>query len=170
MASHDRTDLSALVEALQASLVEARAKSDRLEHALSEALERQAATGEILKVIAGAPADVQPVFEGIADSAMRLFGAWSVTVFRYEGGLIRMVTARGGLPGSSEVFLAELGAPRPPSEDTPQGRAVLTRPCSISSTWTPIHPGVRGSVNRPDCVASEPSWWCRCSVRVRSLV
>ena len=127
MASHDRTDLSALVEALQASLVEARAKSDRLEHALTEALERQAATGEILKVIAGAPADVQPVFEGIADSAMRLFGAWSVTVFRYESGLIRMVTARGGLPGSSEVFLAELGAPRPPSEDTPQGRAVLTR-------------------------------------------
>ena len=100
MAPHD-AQLAELVEALQASLIEERAKSARLEHALSEALERQSATGEILTLIAGAPPDVQPVFEGIADSAMRLFGAWSVTVFRYEGGLLRMVTARGGLPGSS---------------------------------------------------------------------
>src|SRR5260370_26840234 len=38
-----------------------------------------------------------------------------------------MMTAGGGLPGSSEAFLAELGAPRPPTEDTPEGRAVLTR-------------------------------------------
>ena len=127
MTPQSDAQLAELVEALQASLVEERAKSARLEHALSEALERQAATAEILTVIAGAPADLQPVFEGIADSAMRLFGAWSVTVFRYEGGLLRMVTARGGLPGSSEAFLAELGAPRPPSADTPQGRTVLTR-------------------------------------------
>jgi GAF domain-containing protein/DNA-binding response OmpR family regulator len=127
MASRDNTDLPALVEALQASLIEERAKSARFEHTLGEALERQAATAEILKVISGAPADVQPVFDAIAESAMRLFGAWSVSVFRYEGGLIRMMTARGGLPGSSEAFLAELGAPRPPTEDTPEGRAVLTR-------------------------------------------
>ena len=127
MASHDRPELSALVEALQASLVEERAKSARFERALTEALERQAATGEILKVIAGAPADVQPVFETIADSAMRLFGAWSVSVFRHEGGLLRMVAARGGLPGSSETFLAQLGTPHPPTQDTPEGRAALTR-------------------------------------------
>ena len=141
MASHDRTELSALVDALQASLVEARSKSDRLKHALSEARDRQAATAEILKVIAGVPADVQPVFEGIVDSAMRLFRAWSATVFRYEGGLLRMVTARGGLSGSSEAFLAELGSPRPPSEDTPEGRTVLTRAVQHIPTWTPIHPG-----------------------------
>ena len=127
MASHDRADLAELVDALQTSLIEERAKSARLEHSLAEALERQAATAVILKVISAAPADVQPVFDAIAESAMRLFEAWSVSVFRYEGGLIRMMTARGGLPGSSEAFLAELGAPRPPTEDTPEGRAVLTR-------------------------------------------
>ena len=127
MASHDRADLAELVDALQTSLIEERAKSARLEHSLAEALERQAATAVILKVISGAPADVQPVFDAIAESAMRLFEAWSVSVFRFEGGLIRMMTARGGLPGSSEAFLAELGAPRPPTEDTPEGRAVLTR-------------------------------------------
>lgn len=127
MASHERPELRALVEALQTSLVEERAKSARFERALTEALERQAATGEILKVIAGAPADIQPVFEAIAESAMRLFGAWSVSVFRHEAGLLRMVAARGGLPGSSEAFLAQLGAPRLPTEDRPEGRAVLTR-------------------------------------------
>ena len=40
MASHDRADLAALVDALQASLIEERAKSARLEHTLGEALER----------------------------------------------------------------------------------------------------------------------------------
>jgi GAF domain-containing protein/CheY-like chemotaxis protein len=120
-------ELAALVEALQASLGEARAKSARLERALAEAGERQAATSEILRVIAGSPADVQPVFEAIAESAMRLFGAWSASIFRYEGGLIRAVVARGGLPGSSEAMVEDLGAPRLPSEDTPEGRAALTR-------------------------------------------
>jgi GAF domain-containing protein/DNA-binding response OmpR family regulator/anti-sigma regulatory factor (Ser/Thr protein kinase) len=127
MTPQSDAQLAELVEALQASLVEERAKSARLAHTLSEALERQAATAEILKAIAGSRADIQPVFEGIADSAMRLFGAWSVSVFRHEGGLLRMEAARGGLPASSEAFLAQLGAPRPPTEDTPEGRAVLTR-------------------------------------------
>ena len=80
MARRSDPELAVLVEALQASLAEERAKSARLEHTLTEALERQAATSEILKVISASPADVQPVFETIADSAMRLFRAWSVAV------------------------------------------------------------------------------------------
>jgi len=50
-------DLAALVEALQASLVEARAKSARLEQALAEARDQQAAAGEILRVISRSPAE-----------------------------------------------------------------------------------------------------------------
>src|SRR4051794_1713408 len=41
---------------------------------LNEARAQQAATTEILKVIASSPSDVQPVFEAIASSANRLLG------------------------------------------------------------------------------------------------
>src|SRR5437868_15504483 len=49
---------------------------------LKTAREQQAATAGILKVIAGSPADVQPVFDAIASSANRLIGAFSTAVHR----------------------------------------------------------------------------------------
>jgi GAF domain-containing protein/DNA-binding response OmpR family regulator/anti-sigma regulatory factor (Ser/Thr protein kinase) len=119
-------DLSDRVAALRKSLKEERAKSAQLEKALAGALEQQAAAGEILKVIAGAPADAQPVFEAIADSALRLFDAWTTALFRYEGRLLDLAAAQGGPSGSGES-LKQIWAPRPPTEDHPVGRAVLTR-------------------------------------------
>ncbi|HSF05626.1 MAG TPA: GAF domain-containing protein [Methylomirabilota bacterium] len=94
---------------------------------VSEALEQQTATAEILRVISQAQTDAQPVFEAIADSAMRLFKAWSALVFRYDGELLSLAAARGGLPGSSESFMARFQTPRRPNEDTIHGRTVLTR-------------------------------------------
>ena len=58
----------------------------RLFNETREALERQTATAEILKVIASSPSDVQPVFEAIATSANRLIGGFSTTVFRFIDG------------------------------------------------------------------------------------
>src|SRR5262245_14738111 len=141
MTPQPNADLAALVEALQASLAEERARRARIEQALSEAIDRQTATAEILKLISASPADVQPVFEAIAESALRLFGAWSTSVFRYEGGLIRIMAARGGLPGSSVALVAQLGTPRPPDPDTPEGRAVRT-----------------GDVLHISDVSTDPSW------------
>ena len=93
---------------------------------LTEALDRQTATAEILRVISQAQADIQPVFEAIADSAMRLFGAWSASVHRYEDGLLRLAATRGGLPGSGQAFMEQLQAPRRPTDDVPRERAVMT--------------------------------------------
>ena len=47
---------------------------------LKEAREQQAATAEILKVIASSPSDVQPVFEAIAARSNQLVGGLSATV------------------------------------------------------------------------------------------
>ncbi len=127
MAPTTKAELALEVEALRKSLEQERARREALEARLAEALERQTATAEILRAISQAQADVQPVFDGIADSAMRLLGAWSAVVFRYEAGLMRAVAARGGLPGSSEIFMERHQAPRRPTGDAPRDRAVLTR-------------------------------------------
>src|SRR6478752_1593988 len=55
---------------------------------LKEAREQQAATAEILKVIASSPNDVQPVLEAVAERAMSLLDAWSVLVTRFDGELL----------------------------------------------------------------------------------
>src|SRR5205085_1683678 len=54
--------------------------------ALSESLEQQTATAEILSVISSSPTDVQPVFETIVASCRRLLGARSATVLRLIDG------------------------------------------------------------------------------------
>src|SRR5262245_26181506 len=81
---------------------------------LTESLDRQTATGDILRAISQAQTDPQPVFEAIAESAMRLFGAWSTTVFRYDGELISLVAARGGAPGSTDAVREQFQPPHPP--------------------------------------------------------
>jgi GAF domain-containing protein/DNA-binding response OmpR family regulator len=57
----------------------------RLFNETKEALERQTASAEILKVIAQSPDDVQPVLNAIVASTKRLFGGFSSTLFRVEG-------------------------------------------------------------------------------------
>ena len=92
---------------------------------LTESLDRQTATADILRAISQAQTDVQPVFEAIADSAMRLFEAGGAAVARYDGELISMVAARGGLPGSADHRQERLQSPHPPT--SPPEHAVLTK-------------------------------------------
>ena len=56
-------------------------KNARLFNETKEALERQTATADILKVIASSPSDVQPVFEAIAQRSNRLVNGLSTAVY-----------------------------------------------------------------------------------------
>ena len=72
-------------------LVDLSRENARLQAELRAAQDRQAATAEILKVIASSPDDVQPVFEAIAESAKRLLGGFSTTVLRFIGEELHLV-------------------------------------------------------------------------------
>src|SRR5581483_4126257 len=98
-------------------------ENTRLFNETQEALERQTATAEILKVIAGSPSDVQPVFEAIAESAARLCQAKLCNVFRFDGELIHFMHSYG----YSREAIADLRRfyPMRPGRASCAGRAVL---------------------------------------------
>src|SRR5262249_33038480 len=57
---------------------------------LTESLEQQTATSEILRVISSSPTDTQPMFEAIVRSAARLCDALFGSAFRFDGELHRI--------------------------------------------------------------------------------
>jgi GAF domain-containing protein/CheY-like chemotaxis protein/HPt (histidine-containing phosphotransfer) domain-containing protein len=65
---------------------------------LTETLEQQTATSEILRVISGSPTDVQPVFDAMVQSAARLTGAFDVAIFRRDGDRLPLAAHHGGIP------------------------------------------------------------------------
>ena len=67
----------------------------QFEQRLAEALEHQAATSEILRVISSSPADAQPVFDIIGQRAGSLCGAEVSVVSRVEGELIHLAALDG---------------------------------------------------------------------------
>jgi GAF domain-containing protein/HAMP domain-containing protein len=92
---------------------------------LTEALEQQTATGEILRVISHSPTDVQPVFDAIVGSATRLCDAAFATVFRFDGRAMTLVADHNMTP--DERAAAQSLYPRPAARDTASGRAISTR-------------------------------------------
>ncbi|MGH7898681.1 MAG: GAF domain-containing protein, partial [Candidatus Binatia bacterium] len=84
-----------------------------------EALERQTATAEILKVIASSPTDVQPVLDAVAAKAARLSDATDAIIQLREGDVFRFAAHYGSIPNMP------LGATRTISRDLVTGRAFI---------------------------------------------
>ena len=92
---------------------------------LTESLEQQTATSEILRVISSSPTDVQPVFDTIVASAVRLCSARMGAAYRFDGQSMHLVAHHNYPPEVLEV-LRQMH-PRPPQPDQASGRAILTR-------------------------------------------
>ncbi|MGA8261004.1 MAG: GAF domain-containing protein [Arenicellales bacterium] len=93
---------------------------------LTEALEQQTATSEVLEVISSSPTDVQPVFDMIAESATRLCQGQFCVVSRFDGELLHLVGHYGLAKKQLEAYQT-LGYPRPAKPDSAAGRAILSR-------------------------------------------
>ncbi|MCP3398317.1 GAF domain-containing protein [Bradyrhizobium sp. CCGB20] len=86
-------------------------KNVSLFNATREALERQTATADILKVIAASPADVTPVFQAISDSAKALVGGHSSTVTRVIDGMLHLAAFTTDVEAGNADLLNSFPAP-----------------------------------------------------------
>jgi GAF domain-containing protein len=92
---------------------------------LTDALARQTATSEILRVISSSPTDVQPVFDTIAVSARHLCDALYSVVFRFEDGMITLVADDGASP--EWIAAIRSAYPAPPGRSSVAAQAILER-------------------------------------------
>jgi hypothetical protein len=76
-------------------------------------------------VISKSQTEVQPVFDGIVDNAIRLFRGWAVAVMRSDGELLHLVLARGRRPGTEEYLQRQ--SPWPIQGLLPASRCVAHR-------------------------------------------
>src|SRR5262245_17183602 len=85
---------------------------------ITEALEQQTATSEILRVIASSPTDIQPVLDGVATSAARLCDANDAQIRLLDGNILQQVASYGTMPATESRVVSRgfLG-----------GRAILDR-------------------------------------------
>src|SRR5262245_34520090 len=90
---------------------------------LSEALEHQTATSEVLNVITRSPTDAQPVFDAIVQSAARLCEAMFSLVFLYDGDLLQLAATHNFTPEVLNKLFQTY--PKRPDRSLLAGRAVL---------------------------------------------
>jgi GAF domain-containing protein len=69
---------------------------------LSESLQQQTATADLLQVISRSAFDLQPIFDAIAERAVTLCGADRAFIFRFDGELLNMVAAYNAPPDFKE--------------------------------------------------------------------
>lgn len=107
-----------------ARLSDLRVQIDSYVRELNEAREQQSATSEVLKVIARSPDNLQPVFQTVAESAVRLCGADRAFIFRFDGEVLRSVVSYNAPPELEKVTREN---PIAPGRGSGAGRAAFER-------------------------------------------
>ena len=92
---------------------------------LTESLEQQTATSEVLQVISRSPGDLQPVFASMLENAVRICDAKFGNIYRWDGDALLLVATHNTPPALAE---ARRRSPiRPRVSRTPSGRMLATK-------------------------------------------
>src|ERR1044071_9275050 len=102
----------------------------RLTRELNEALERQAATAEILRLISSSPTGVQPVFDAIARNFVLLCGSVFGAIYTLDGELVYLSGSYGFSPEQLEALRTKYPV-RIDDRSVLSSRAILAK--------TPLH-------------------------------
>jgi GAF domain-containing protein len=97
-----------------------------LSRELKEAREQQAATDEVLSIMRRSPADAQPVFDAIVQSATRICEAMFSVVYLYDGDHLR-IAATKNFTLEAALQLNETQQLKRPDRSHLGGRAILDR-------------------------------------------
>src|SRR5262249_45512670 len=118
----------------------------RLFNETQQALERQTATADVLKVIASSPSDVQPVFDAIAASAKRLLGGFTATVLHFRGDQLHLVAFTPSSPEADAGLQASF--PQPVTEFPIFGQVRDGMPLQFPDTEADDVPAVNRDLGR----------------------
>jgi two-component system, NtrC family, sensor kinase len=91
---------------------------------LTESLEQQTVTSEVLKVISRSAFDLQPVFDTIAENAVRLCEAERAFIFRFDGKFLRLAATYNVGPEARDFVNRN---PITPGRHSITGRAAFER-------------------------------------------
>ena len=98
-----------------------------LQRALTEAVDRETATSEILRVISQSPTEVQPVFEAIVRSGAALCHAPDVIILIADRGSLRIAASVGPVAASVRQSQLLQGGGLPLTRGSVSGRAFIDR-------------------------------------------
>jgi class 3 adenylate cyclase len=121
------------VSTLQDQLRERTHELEQLRKRLAEALEQQAATSAVLKVISGSPSELKPVFDAMLYNATRICDAKFGTMYFRDGDLFHSVAIHGAPPEYVE-FHRQRGPFKPPP-GSHLDHAVRTKQVSHSADY-----------------------------------
>jgi signal transduction histidine kinase len=89
------TQFNSMASQLQESYENLEQKVEARTRELTEALEQQTATSEILRVISSSPTDIQPVLDAVAEKAARLCDAWDAIIELPDGNALQLAAHYG---------------------------------------------------------------------------
>jgi signal transduction histidine kinase len=112
-----------------------------LQKQLAEALERQAATSEVLRLISSSPGELQPVFDAILSNATRICEAKFGDLYLRDGDAFRMAATHDS---PSAYAAARRRSPLRPPPDAPLGLVAITKQVAHIADITTIPSYVEG--------------------------